>query len=79
MQSHANDVTINEIPKFIASDLTNETHSIIVLDPDEPVQRVIFPLAVRRVTTYFPPWHITRVEWESGSNPSLEMTNEFLE
>ena len=61
MQSHANDVTINEIPKFIASDLTNETHSIIVLDHDEPVQIVILPLAVCGVTTYFPPWHITRV------------------
>ena len=54
MQSRVNDVTINEIPKFIASNPTNETHYIIVADPDDQAQQVILTLAIRGVTTYFP-------------------------
>ena len=39
MQARLNDVTINEIPKFIASNPTKETHSIIITDPDDPAQQ----------------------------------------
>ena len=60
MQACVNDVIINEIPKFLASNPTNETHSIIVTDPDDPSQRVIFPLSIRGVTTYFPTRPITK-------------------
>ena len=54
MQASVNDVTINEIPKFIAANPKNETHSVIVTDPDDQAQQVILTLAIRGVTTYFP-------------------------
>ena len=54
IQSCVNDVTINEIPKFLASNPTNETHSIIVTDPDDPAQQLVFPLAICGVTTHLP-------------------------
>ena len=38
MHTRVNDVTINEIPRFLASNLTNDTHSIIVTDPDDLAQ-----------------------------------------
>ena len=38
IQSCMNGVNINEIPRFLASNPTNETHSIIVTDPDDPVK-----------------------------------------
>ena len=79
IQYRVNNVTINEIPKLLASNLKNETHSIIVVDPDDPVQIVILYLAIRGVTTHFPTRPITKGERESGLYPSLEMTNEFLE
>ena len=60
MQSRVNDVTINEIPKFLASNPTNETHSIIVTDSDDPEQLMILPLTICGVTTYFPTRHITK-------------------
>ena len=60
IQSRVNYVTIGENPKSPASNPTNETHSIIVTDPDDPAQRVISPLAIRRVTTYFPNRPITK-------------------
>ena len=71
MQSCVNEVIINEIPKFLASNATNETHFIIVTDPDDPVQRVILPLAICGVTKYLPTWPITKLECESGLYPSL--------
>ena len=38
MQDRVNDLTINELPKYLASNPTNETHSIIVPDSDDPEQ-----------------------------------------
>ena len=60
MQARVNDVTINKITKFLASNLTNETHYIIVIDPDDPAQRVILSLTIRGVTKYFPTRPITK-------------------
>ena len=60
MKARVNDVTINEIPKFIASNPTNETHSIIVTDPDDPAQRVILTLDICGVTKYLPTRPITK-------------------
>ena len=74
-----NDVTINGIIKFLASNPTKETHSLIVTDPDDPAQRVILTLAIHGVTMYFPTRPITEGEWEPVSYPSLELMNEFLE
>ena len=61
MQDRVNDLTINELPKYLASNPTNETHSIIVPDPDDPEQRVILPLAIRGVTTYLLTQPITKL------------------
>ena len=79
MQARVNDVTINEIPKFLASKPKNETHSIIVTDSDDPSQRLIFSLDIRGVTAYFPTRPITKGELESSLYLSLELTNEFME
>ena len=78
IQACVNDVNIIEISNCFASNLTNETHYIIVTDPDDPSQRLIFPLAMHGVTMYLLTQHITKESWESGLYPSLELTNEFL-
>ena len=79
MQPCIDDVTINEIPKFLAYILINETHSIFVTDPIDPAQRLISTLAIIGVTVYFPTRTITKYEWESGSYSRLELTNDFFE
>ena len=79
MQAHVNDVTINEVTKVFAPNLTNDTHSIIIKDPDDPAQRVILNLDICGETTYFPTWPIKKEERESGSYPRLELKNEYLE
>ena len=68
-------LTINEITKFLSSNPTNETHSIIVTDTDDPAQQVILPLDICGVTMYFPTQPITKAEWESTLYPILELTN----
>ena len=71
MQVRVNDANVNKIPKFLASNPTNETHSIIVTYTDDPEKLVILPLAIRGVNTYLPNRPITKEEWESGSYPRL--------
>ena len=70
MQANVNYVTINEFPKFLYSNLTNETHSIIVTNSDEPAQGMILTLDIRGVTTYFPTGSITKDEWGYGLHPN---------
>ena len=79
MQARVNDLTINEIPKFLAYNPKNETQSIIVIDHDDPSQQVIFPLDISGVTMYLPTQTITKRTWESSLYPSLKLKNEFLE
>ena len=45
-QVRVNDVTVNDFFKFIASNPTDETHYIIVTDPNDPLQQVILPLSI---------------------------------
>ena len=79
MQARLNEMIINEIPKFLASNQTNETQAIIGTDPYDPAQQVILHLAIHGVTTYFSTRPITKGEMESGSYPSLELRNEYME
>jgi hypothetical protein len=51
MQCRVNDVTVNDLPKFLAADPTNQTHALTLTDPDNPLQPVILPLTLRGVTS----------------------------
>jgi hypothetical protein len=50
MQCHENDVTINNLPKFLAANPTDQTHPLTINDPNNPLQPVILPLTLRGVT-----------------------------
>jgi hypothetical protein len=49
MQCHVNDVTINDLPKFLAANPTDQTHALTMTDPNNPLQPVILPLTLRGV------------------------------
>jgi hypothetical protein len=51
MQCHVNDVTVNDLPKFLPTDPTDQTHALTLTDPDNPLQPVILPLILRGVTS----------------------------
>ena len=47
MQCQVNDVTINETPKFLDIDPTDQSHAIAVKDPDNLAQTLTLRLALR--------------------------------
>jgi hypothetical protein len=47
MQCHVNDVIVNNLPNFLATDPTDQTHALTLTDPNYPLQPVILPLILR--------------------------------
>jgi hypothetical protein len=50
MQCQVNDVIVDNMPKVLMSDPTDQTHALTIRDPDQPAQMVILPLALQGVT-----------------------------
>lgn len=78
MQARVNDVTINEVPKFLCPDPSPNTHSIIATEQGTD-QQVVLPLQLKGVTSYLPVLTVSKDEFESGDYPRIELTNEHLE
>jgi hypothetical protein len=51
MQSRVNDVIVNNMPKFLMSDPTDHMHALTIIDPYQPAQMAILPLALHGVTS----------------------------
>jgi hypothetical protein len=51
MQCCVNDVIVNNLPKFLATDPTDQMHALTLTDPNNPLQPVILPLTLRGVTS----------------------------
>ncbi len=49
MQCRMNDMTVNEMPKFLAPDPPDKMHALTLQDPDCPSQTIILPLELRGV------------------------------
>jgi hypothetical protein len=64
MQMRMNDVRVNEVPKFLTSNPTDETHAI-VLGGNGDSEEYIIPLSLHGVTSYFPSRIPTSDEVES--------------
>ena len=78
MQCRVNDVIVNDLPKFLASDPTDQTHALTIKDPDNPLQPVIIPLNLRGVTLLLYVRPVTIDEFNSLDHPRLHLTSETL-
>lgn len=78
MQARVNDVIINDLPTFLSSTPTDDSHSIVVPDPDDPRHSLALPLELKGVTSCLPVFDITEEDWNSGDFPIIELTNENL-
>ncbi len=78
MQCRVNDVTVDIMPKFLASDPTNHTHALTIKDPDHPAQAVILPLALQDVTSLLNVRASTLDKWNSAGFKRLHLTSESL-
>ena len=78
MQCPVNDVTISELPKFLATAPTEKTHALTIKDPDHPTQTITLRLALRGVILLLTVRMPTMDEWNSGEFCRLALTLETL-
>jgi hypothetical protein len=70
MQCRVNDVIVNDLPKFLASDPTDRTHALTIKDPNNPLQ----PVILRGVTSLLFVRPATIDEFNSLDHPRLHLT-----
>jgi hypothetical protein len=78
MQCRVNDVIVNDLPKFLAADPTDQTHALTLTDPDNPLQLVILPLTLKEVTLVLNVRSTTIDEYNSHDHLRLPLTSETL-
>jgi hypothetical protein len=78
MQCCVNDVIVNDLPKFLATDPTDQMHALTLTDPDNPLQPVILPLILRGVTLVLNVRSTTIDEFSSHNYLRLHLTSETL-
>jgi hypothetical protein len=78
MQFRVNEVTVNNLPKFLMANPTDQTHALTLNDPNNPLQLVILPLTLRGVTSLLNVRTATINEFNSQDYSQLHLTSETL-
>jgi hypothetical protein len=65
-QCHVNDVTVNNVPKFLTCFPTDNMHALIMQNSDNDLTTLSFPLNLQGVTSYLPVSKHIATEWETG-------------
>jgi hypothetical protein len=78
MQCRVNDVTVNDLPNFLAANPTDQMHALTMTDLDNPLQLVILPLTLKGVTSMLNVRTVTINEFNSQDYPRLHLTSETL-
>jgi hypothetical protein len=73
-----NDMIVNDLPNFVATDPTDQMHALTLTDPDNPLQPVILPLTLRGVTSVLNVRSMTIDEFNSNDHLRLHLTSETL-
>ncbi len=71
-------MTVNDLPKFLAANPTDQTHALTINDPNNPLQLVILPLTLRGVTLLLNVRNVTIDQFNSQDYPHLHLTSETL-
>jgi hypothetical protein len=74
MQCRMNGVAIHEVPKFLTTNPTTSTHSMLIADPTDDVHPYTIPLQLEGVVSYFEYTLPTSAEFEGNDIPHLELT-----
>ncbi len=73
-----NDVTVNDLPKFLAANPTDQMHALTINDSNNPLQLAILPLTLRGVALLLNVRTVTIDEFNSQDYPQLHLTSEIL-
>jgi hypothetical protein len=76
MQCRVADVVVNDCPKFLTANPTEETHCLIARD--EGGTRVTLPLGLQGVTSVLNVHSISEAEWIREAAPRITLTNRDL-
>jgi hypothetical protein len=79
MQCCVNEETVNNVPKFLTRFPTDNTHAIIVQNPDDELNTLSFPLHLQGVTLYLPVQKPTATKRETGDIVRIHMMAENLD
>ncbi len=71
-------MTVNNLPKFLAADPTDQTHALTLTGPNNPLQPVILPLTLRGMTLLLNVRSVTINEFNSHYYLQLHLTSETL-
>jgi hypothetical protein len=78
MQCRVNDMIVDETPKFLAIQPTDQTHALTVPDPDDPLQTLTLPLTLRGVTLLLHVRNVTADDFYNDDIPRIDLTSETL-
>jgi hypothetical protein len=78
MQCCVNDMTINDLPKFLATDTTDQSHALTLTDSNNPLQPVILLLTLRGVTLVLNVRSMPINEFNRHDHLRLHLTSETL-
>ena len=79
MQCRVNDVTVNESPKFLVLDPTDQTHALTITDPVYPLQTLTLPLQLRGVISFLNVRTVTADQFhEEETYPHINLTSDSL-
>jgi len=73
MQCQINGVEINEVPKFLTTNPTTLSHSIMIADPTNDVHPYTIPLQLEGIVSYFEYSLPTSAEFEDNDILHLEI------
>jgi hypothetical protein len=79
MQCCVNDMTDNNVPKFLTCFPTDNMHALVVPNLDNDLTILSFPLHLQGVTSYLPVRKPTVNKWGSGDIVRIDMTAENLD
>ncbi len=78
MQCRVNDVIVNNLPKYLANDPTDQMHALTLTDPNNPLQPVILLLILRGSTLVLNVRSTTINEFNIHDYSRLHSTSETL-
>jgi hypothetical protein len=79
MQCRVNDVTINETPKFMVQDPTDQMHALTLPDPVHPSQTITLPLELRGVISLLNVRTVTADQfYDHETYPQVHLTSDTL-
>ena len=76
MQCCLNGVQINKIPKFLAENPSERTHSIELVNPFNATHSLIIILKLSSVTSYFDVYTPSIAKYENEEIPKIHLTVE---